>query len=47
MAKDLPVVQLGDSDTVRVGAVRLCHRAPFKLDTRSPTAWSVAKAATN
>src|ERR1700682_479623 len=31
-AKDLPVVQLGDSDAVRVGQFALAHGAPFKLD---------------
>ena len=31
-AKDLPVVQLGDSDTVRVGQFAFAIGAPFKLD---------------
>src|SRR5260370_28996091 len=31
-AKDLPVVQLGDSDAVRVGQVAFAIGAPFKLD---------------
>src|SRR5204862_5601866 len=31
-AKDLPVVQLGDSDAVRVGQFAFAIGAPFKLD---------------
>src|ERR1700726_1254733 len=31
-AKDLPVVQLGDSDSVRVGQLPFAMGAPFKLD---------------
>src|SRR5213596_3900491 len=31
-AKDLPVVQLGDSDTVRVGQFAFAMGAPFRLD---------------
>jgi Do/DeqQ family serine protease len=31
-AKDLPVVQIGDSDTVRVGQFAFAIGAPFKLD---------------
>src|SRR5437660_2954689 len=31
-AKDLPVVQLGDSDAVRVGQLKFAIGAPFKLD---------------
>jgi serine protease Do len=31
-AKDLPVVQLGDSDSVRVGQLAFAIGAPFKLD---------------
>ena len=31
-AKDLPVVQMGDSDAVRVGQFAFAIGAPFKLD---------------
>jgi len=31
-AKDLPVVQLGDSDAVRIGQFAFAIGAPFKLD---------------
>jgi len=45
-AKDLPVVQLGDSDAVRIGQFRVRESARRSSSiTRSPTAWLAAKAA--
>ena len=37
-AKELPVVQLGDSDAVR-RPIRVCDRCTVQAITRSPTAW--------